>query len=104
MRPDERRQLMMEHLNCIRHDTYQHLADEFGVSWLTVYRDMKYLEVEYPLKITRGVGGGVALREGYYVRQKRLTKQQADALRHAILLVNEDDCEALKSILYAFAR
>lgn len=103
MRPDERRQLIIEHLNYKRHDTYQHLADEFGVSWLTVYRDMKYLEVEYPLKITRGVGGGVALREGYYIKQKRLTKKQADALRHAIPLVSEDDCEALKSILYAFA-
>lgn len=103
MRPDERRDLMIEYLNYKRHATYQHLADEFGVSWLTIYRDMKYLEVEYPLVITRGVGGGVSLQEGYYIRQKRMTKKQADALRRAILVVCEDDREILKSLLYAFA-
>lgn len=103
MRPDERRKLMIEHLSYRRHDTYQHLADESGVLWLTIYRDMKYLEVEYPLVIARGVGGGVALQEGYYIRQKRMTKKQADALRRVIPLAHEDDRGILESILYAFA-
>ena len=103
MRPNERRKLIIECLSFRRHDTIQNLADEFGVSWDTVYRDLRCLEEEYPIIFIRGKGGGVSLQEGYYISQRRLTKKQADALRRVIPLAHEDDREILESILYAFA-
>lgn len=93
----------MEHLSYRRYDTTQHLADEFGVSRKTVTRDMRYLETEYPLIFTRGFGGGVALPEGYYIGQKRLTQTQSDAIRRLMSTACERDREILKGVLFAFA-
>ena len=39
MRPNERRRKILELLNLRRNDTMQHLAEEFGVSRMTIYRD-----------------------------------------------------------------
>ena len=103
MRPDERRKLIIERLSFRRHDTIQHLAEEFGVSWLTIHRDIRYLEEEYPIITTSGNGGGVALPDGFYISQPHLTPKQAAALRRAIPLVCEDDREILEGILFAFA-
>lgn len=63
MRPSERRNKIMERLSFRRHDTMQNLADEFGVSWDTIHRDILYLEAEYPIIVIPGRGGGVRLSE-----------------------------------------
>ena len=39
MRPNERRRKILELLNLRRNDTMQHLAEEFGVTRMTIYRD-----------------------------------------------------------------
>lgn len=104
VRPDERRKQIIERLSFRRHDTIQHFANEFGVSWLTIHRDIQHLEEEYPLVITRGNGGGVALPDGYYITKTRLTQKQAGVLRRAIHTVCESDCEILESILFTFVR
>lgn len=62
MRPNERRRKIIEILN-LRHDTMQNLAQEFGVSRLTIYRDILMLEEEYPLIHIHGRAGGIALPE-----------------------------------------
>lgn len=103
MRPDERQRLMIECLSFRRYDTIQNFADEFGVSWRTAHRDLRCLEREYPIRFTRGNGGGVSLPDGYYISEKHLTPKQADAIHRLIPIVCEDDREILNSILFAFA-
>ena len=73
MQPSVRRVKIIELLNLRRRDTMQNLADEFGVSWDTIQRDITILEQEYPLEITRGNGGGVAFPDGYHLTQRHLT-------------------------------
>lgn len=51
MQPSVRRVKIIELLNLRRRDTMQNLADEFGVSWDTIQRDITILEQEYPLEI-----------------------------------------------------
>ena len=51
MQPNERRRRIIEILNLRRQDTMQNLANEFGVSRLTIYR---VLEESYPLRHIHG--------------------------------------------------
>lgn len=81
----------------------KNLAEEFGVSWHTIYRDIQILTEEYPLIVMRGNGGGVTLPEGYYVSQRHLTPKQADAIRRNLSIVHTEDREAFESILSDFA-
>ena len=67
MQPNERRRKIIELLSLRRKDTMQNLADEFGVSWDTIQRDITILEQDYPLIISRGHGGGVALPDAKIV-------------------------------------
>lgn len=81
----------------------KNLAEEFGVSWHTIYRDIQILTEEYPLIVMRGNGGGVTLPEGYYVSQRHLTPKQADAIRRNLSIVHTEDRETFESILSDFA-
>lgn len=73
MQPNERRRRIIEILNLRRQDTMQNLANEFGVSRLTIYRDLLVLEESYPLRHIHGRAGGVALPKGYYLNTQHLT-------------------------------
>ena len=54
MQPNERRRRIIEILNLRRQDTMQNLANEFGVSRLTIYRDLLVLEESYSLRHIHG--------------------------------------------------
>lgn len=103
MQPSIRRAKIIELLNLRRRETMQNLADEFGVSWDTIQRDITILEQEYPLKITRGNGGGIALPDGYHLTQRHLNARQAQALREVIAIADPSIRGALQSILTDFA-
>ena len=78
MRPNERRRKILELLNLRRNDTMQHLAEEFGVSRMTIYRDFLTLAEEYPVIHTIGRGGGISLPDGYYLTDKnRLPRRKS---------------------------
>lgn len=104
LEPSERRRKIIEIISIRRYDTMRNLACEFGVSWQTIFRDMQVLAEEYPLIITRGNGGGVALPKGYYVSQRFLTQKQEDAIRRNLDTVNPEDRAIFESILADFAR
>lgn len=103
MRPNERRRKILELLNLRRHDTMQHLADEFGVSRLTIYRDLLILAEEYPFVHTIGRGGGVSLPDGYYLSRKYLKPDQVEVIRRNLDSVSAKDREVFQSILDDFA-
>lgn len=103
MQPNERRRKIIERLSFRRHDTMKNLANEFGVSWDTIHRDILCLEEEYCLIVTRGHSGGVALPDGYYISQRHLTPKQAETIRRNLSAMSENDQEILESILDDFA-
>ena len=94
---------IIEIISIRRYDTMRNLVCEFGVSWQTIFRDMQVLAEEYPLIITRGNGGGVALPKGYYVSQRYLTPKQEGAIRRNLDVVNPEDRAIFESILSDFA-
>ena len=103
MQPNERRRRIIEMLNLRRQDTMQNLANEFGVSRLTIYRDLLVLEESYPLRHIHGRAGGVALAKGYYLNTQHLTPIQAEAIRRNLDVVSPQDRAIFQSILNDFA-
>lgn len=103
MRPNERRRKIIEILNLRRHDTMRNLAQEFGVSRLTIYRDILILEEEYPVVHTYGRSGGIGLPDGYYLSKRYLSPRQAEAIRRNLEVVYSSDREIFQSILDDFA-
>lgn len=106
MGPNERRRRIIECLSFRRKDTMKNLAQEFGVSWLTIHRDIQQLSEEYPLIVTQGNGGGVSLPDGYYinhVEQRHLTPKQIAVLRRNLNNVSDEDREIFEEILSEFA-
>ena len=102
MEPSERRRKIIEIISLRRYDTMTNLACEFGVSWQTIFRDMQVLAEEYPLIITRGNGGGVALPNGYYVNQRYLTPKKEEAIRRNLEVVYPEDRATFESVLDDF--
>lgn len=102
MQPNERRRRIIEILNLRRQDTMQNLANEFGVSRLTIYRDLLVLEESYPL-LSHTWTGGVALPKGYYLNTQHLTPIQAEAIRRNLDVVSPQDRAIFQSILNDFA-
>lgn len=99
----ERRLRFLELLSFRRSDTIQNFADEFSVSRDTIERDILYLQKDYPILTTRGRGGGVSFPKGYYINRRRLTPEQANAIRQILSIAPTEICQTLKSILSDFA-
>lgn len=81
----------------------KNLAEEFGVSWHTIYRDIQILSEEYPLIVTRGNGGGITLPQGYYISKNYLSSKQVNLLEHYLENAQGEERTILESILLKFA-
>lgn len=100
----ERRQLLLEAISDRRQETYQSLADEFGVSKMTIRRDIEALSCSYPLFTVSGNGGGVRAMDGWYLSRRYLHDDQEALLRELIPGLQPDKQEVLQQILKAFAK
>jgi predicted DNA-binding transcriptional regulator YafY len=61
--------------------TAEHLAEKFGVTVRTIYRDLDALrDASLPLQAERGPGGGFALERGYTLPPVNLTPREAALL------------------------
>lgn len=99
----ERRKAVLEALCTRRHDTYENLAREFGVSTRTVQRDVEELMCSYPLKTVRGRYGGVEVEEGFYLTRKTLTPKETELLRRLRTQLEKEDRKTIDGILSRFA-
>jgi predicted DNA-binding transcriptional regulator YafY len=65
--------------------TAQSLADHWGVSVRTIYRDLRSLEeAGVPLTSASGPGGGIDLVEGFTLDRHLLKSEELDRLREAL--------------------
>lgn len=61
------------------------LAERFGVSTRTVYRDIDELSAAgVPIYATKGSGGGISLMENYAINRTMLTEHERDSLLLAL--------------------
>lgn len=68
-----------------RQQKAQDIADYFGVSTKTIYRDVETLvQAGVPIYMQQGVGGGIVLSENYAINKKKLTSTEEKVLVQAI--------------------
>ena len=103
MRPNDRRNRIIELLSFRRHETLDNLAHEFGVSRYTIMRDIVQLQERYPIKAKCGYEGCYSLPDGYYISERHLTPKQANAVRECIVTADFELRPILESILDDFA-
>ena len=104
MSPNERREALLETLCRRRHDTYDNLAHEFGVSKRTIQNDIQILIGSYPIETVSGrYGGGVKVADWYHLHRKTLNPSQADLLKRLGAQLQGPDLDTLNSILTQFA-
>lgn len=114
MNRTDRLQAILTHLQSKRVVTAQEIADRFGLSLRTIYRDIRALE-ESGIPIGAEAGTGYFINEGYNMRPVALTPDEASALivgaklisHNADVAVNRDFQNALfkiKAILRPLAK
>lgn len=68
-----------------RQQKAQDIADHFGVSTKTIYRDVETLvQVGVPIYMQQGVGGGIVLNESYAINKTKLTASEELVLMKAL--------------------
>ena len=109
MSPAERRQELLHVLCLKRHDTYDNLAHEFGVSKTTIRRDVAVLMCSYPLETVHGGRYGcVKVADGYFLHSRHsvnlaLDQKQTELLKRLRDQLVGDDRDTINSILIQFA-
>lgn len=104
MRPNERRELLLESLLQRREDTIDNLASEFGVNERTIRRDIEQLTSSYPLETVRGrYGGGVRVADWYRQGRRLLSYEQAALLDKLASTLQGEERAVMDSILAQFA-
>ncbi len=65
--------------------TAKELADRFGVSTRTIYRDIDVLSsAGVPVYMSKGSGGGIALLENYTINRMLISDQESESLLLAV--------------------
>jgi len=87
-----------------RHDTYDNLAHEFGVSKGTIRNDIAILTCSYPIETVCGrYGGGIIISDPHFPSGKTLSYEQAKLLRKLRDQLEGHDYVVLNSVLYQFS-
>ena len=100
MSPIERR-IAIWHTLCIRREVkIRTLAEEYHVSWITIYRDIEQLSLSHPIITARGrYGGGVKLPDWYIPSANHLSPEQLAFLDRLYLSLNSEDVQMIKGII-----
>ena len=68
-----------------RQQKAQDIADHFGVSTKTIYRDVETLaEAGVPISMQQGIGGGIVLSDNYAINKTKLTVSEEVVLMKAL--------------------
>ena len=100
----ERRMRILEHLIARKQDTMEHLATEFGVSRMTIFRDLQVLSCSHPITAQKGGSGGVRIADGSRLGMKYLNEQQTTLLETLSETLSGENLKIMQSIIKTFSR
>lgn len=100
----DRRQSILELLSDRRQTTLDSLALEFGVSKMTIRRDIEILSCSAPIYTLQGNGGGIRVADGYYIGRRYLRSDQEALLQELLGDLSPDKQKTMQSILTSFAK
>ena len=101
---NDRRMQILETLIVRRHETMERLATEFGVSRMTIFRDLQVLSCSHPITAQKGGAGGVRIADGYRLGMKYLNEQQTALLETLSETLSGENLKTMQSIIKTFSR
>ncbi len=101
---NDRRMQILEILIVRKNETMNHLAEELGVSRMTVFRDVQVLSCSYPITTDVGAGGGVHIDESYRLGMKYFSGEQTELLKRLSETLEGNDLAIMQGILRTFRR
>lgn len=104
MGASERRMAIWKTLCCRRQDTVAHLASEFNVSRRTIYYDVAFLSIIYPIESIRGrYYGGVKISDWYTPNPKVYTPAQMELLLKLQKNLSGNEAIIMSSIIQRYS-
>lgn len=104
MGASERRMAIWKTLCCRRQDTVVHLASEFNVSRRTIYYDVAFLSIIYPIESIRGrYYGGVKISDWYTPNPNVYTPAQMELLLRLQKNLGGNDAIIMSSIIQRYS-
>lgn len=104
MGASERRMAIWKTLCCRRHDTVVHLASEFNVSRRTIYYDVAFLSIIYPIESIRGrYYGGIKISDWYTPNPNAYTPAQMELLLRLQKSLKGNDAIIMSSIIKRYS-
>ena len=101
---NDRRMLILETLIERKQETMERLAMEFGVTRMTIYRDIQVLSCSYPITTNAGGAGGVRISHDFRLGKKYLTSKQATLLQKLSQNLEGEDLMTMNEILSTFGQ
>ena len=98
----ERQREIIRILSNKRLVSMQSLATTFGVTYITIKRDIIALTCDYPIETVPGRHGGVRTSEWYNSNMDMLSNEEREALKIAALTTDANTAELLHGILCKF--
>lgn len=96
----ERRMAIWQTLCLQRHDTVANLASEFNVSKRTLYYDVQFLSLIYPIESVRGrYYGGIKISDWYTPNSNSFTPTQMELLLRLQKTLSGNDAIIMMSII-----
>lgn len=101
--PVERQWHIIQRLETRRFDTMPHLAEELGVSYDTISRDIVHLSLVFPIWTAQGGNGGVYIADTFHLSHRHLTQKQRTTLEKIANALPREEQEIIQSILLDFS-
>ena len=91
--------------------TAKELAEEFGVSERTIFRDISALSNSKPISAMPGKGGGVFITDTYAINQLHMKTNETDLLqkiisdteKYSYCALTDDEIQLLKDIVTLYS-
>ncbi len=101
----ERRNEILEVLSQKRKTSIDYLSKRFGVSKITIRRDIDILSLEYPIMAVQGKNGGIYVEDGWKLTRQYLNTNQISVLNKIKNnpRCSKEDKELLESIINDFS-
>ena len=100
----ERRMAIWQTLCLRRHDTVANLASEFNVSKRTLYYDIQFLSLIYPIESVRGrYYGGIKISDWYTPNSDSFSPAQMELLLRLQKTLSGNDAIIMMSIINIFS-
>ena len=101
---NERRALIVDFLERNKKTTRKELSAEFGVTIMTIARDISILSKTVPIYTKAGKDGGIYIMPDYHSKKNYLTDEEANLLKSLSKKLSDEEMQIINGIISRFSK